>query len=270
MMRLLSTVASDARGMARVFGLAVAAQWLLMIALHPAACLRRRNLRPADRALGDGPFRARQGGVTAWLAGDVISSAREIWARDVYLDDGFLQIPENARVVDLGANRAVFTLLALAHGPDVHVVSVEADQRFHDHISHVLELNDWASRVQLVRAYVGGKTKFQEALDAKPDQDSIPWMTADELIESCRIDRIDFLKCDIEGSEFELLTRESRLLSMARQIAIELHRWAGDPDEFVMMLEEIGFETRRLHEAPNAVVVLGRRKEAASDHAGAT
>ena len=55
------------------------------------------------------------------------------------------------------------------------------------------------------------------------------------------IAKIDFLKCDIEGSEFGLLSRSSKLLAISQRIAIEVHAFAGSPKVFIQMLLDAGF-----------------------------
>src|SRR5207249_5170994 len=124
---MLARVASDYRGLCRVCGTGVATIWLSQIAWHLRECMKSRSLTPADRAMGSGPFRARchdgaQRRLTgsALLDGEVaISAIRELWVRDVYLGGEFIAIPDTGTVVDLGANRGVFTARALASGRNV-------------------------------------------------------------------------------------------------------------------------------------------------------
>ncbi|MCA9290843.1 MAG: FkbM family methyltransferase [Phycisphaerales bacterium] len=262
---LLRTIAGDARGIARVFGPGVAARWLLAAATRAPTCWRERTMRAADRALGEGPFDARLRSARARLVGpDVISGAREIWVRDVYLGGGFLHIPPDGVVVDLGCNRGIFTLLALGHGDGVRVTSVEADRDNLVLLDRSLQANDWTDRVTVVNAFVGGVTDFQATLrDRAPDQAAVPWLTGDELVDRLGTDRIDFLKCDIEGSEYDLFAGPSRLLEVTRRLAIELHREAGRPEAFIEDLEAQGFETTVSRASANDIIVLARRPDAA-------
>ena len=76
---------------------------------------KTKNLQPADRALGIGPYHVRRGNAIATLkCNNVISAIREIWVRDVYLKNDFLKIPDEGIVVDLGANVGNFSVLALS------------------------------------------------------------------------------------------------------------------------------------------------------------
>lgn len=68
-------------------------------------------------------------------------------------------------MVDLGANIGVFTLLALAHGPNVKVVSVEPGASLSAAFSAQLALNGWQDRAVLERAFLGGHGPLQEFLE---------------------------------------------------------------------------------------------------------
>ena len=71
---------------------------------------------------------------------------------------------------------------------------------------------------------------------------------------------IDFLKCDVEGSEFQLLTPDSRLLAITRQLAIELHHAIGDGETFINMLRSLGFDVAVRRTSPDDCVINARRR----------
>src|SRR4051812_49591430 len=126
MMRMIRQLVSDFLGMWRVCGAIVALRWLWQVLRHLGECRRRRDLQPADLAMGTGPFRVRLGKSQAKVAGaGIVTGIREVWVRDCYLAGGFLAIGDGDVVVDLGANIGTFTMLALGHGQNVRVVAVE-------------------------------------------------------------------------------------------------------------------------------------------------
>jgi FkbM family methyltransferase len=145
-------------------------------------------------------------------------------------------------VVDLGANHGYFTTLAASGGPAVRVVAVEASRVGCAGIQRLSELNGWADRVQIINHFVGGDTPMQHDAVATPDAEGVSFISEDELIRRAGIDRIALLKCDIEGSEFELLRSGSRLLALADQIAIEIHDAAGDRQVLLDLLTREDFE----------------------------
>jgi FkbM family methyltransferase len=151
-----------------------------------------------------------------------------------------------------------FTLLALGHGPGVRVVAVEGCEEPLAKLRKSIAANGWDDRVQVCQKFIGGVTRAQEEF-AEVQRHTVDFISEQEFIDRYGIGQIDFLKCDIEGSEFDLLKPGSLLLNRARQLAVELHAWAGDMDAFVRMLKEQGFETRVVGGSVNDQIVQARR-----------
>jgi FkbM family methyltransferase len=258
-------VLEDSWGLRRACGMGVAMRWLGQVSMNIKQCIRQ-GLQAADLAMGEGPIRARYGNATANILGvKCMGNIREIWVRDVYFRGGWLTIPPGAVTLDLGGNNGVFSMLALAMAPNVRAVIVEASCGCIDTIKRAAKINGWGNQLQVINAFVGGTTVFQEDLKKLDGQASVPYISEQELIERANLTHIDFLKCDIEGSEFDLFRRDSKLLAMADQIAIELHDCAGNRNEFMQMLKELGFEIRVSREASADVIVLGRRRTGGID-----
>ena len=261
MRNVLQSIATDYLGLCRVCGPVVGTRWLLGVATRFGACRKAGNLQPADQTLGDGPIAVNYHGARAELVGPrILSGIREIWVRDVYLGGGFVRIKPGDHIVDLGCNRGNFTALALAHGDDVTATVVEVNEdelgRFRNNIGH----NGWLGRVNIVQAFLGNRTHLQDRLDGIGALEGVPTITEDELIDGQGIEKIDFLKCDIEGSEFGLFDENSRLLKMARQIAMEIHTDVGSADEMIALLEGHGFEIKVWHEIGHTVLMQGRKR----------
>lgn len=155
--------------------------------------------------------------------------------RDCYLADGFLEIRNGDTVVDFDANIGAFSLLSLGPGQNVRVVSVEP-------------------------TVLAGQSLSSAAAPSPPPSISPPRSSPTKSSARYQLTRIDLLKCDIEGSEFELLHRASPLLNMSRQVAIELHNAYGDPKQFAKMLEDLGFEVNWRHTSPTDCILNARRK----------
>ena len=259
-LEMLRQLASDSYLLTRACGPTVTARWLQAIAWNLPACLRAHSLSPADEAVGEGPFRARRGGVRAGLTGScVMGGIREIWVRDVYLGGGFLEINDGDVVVDLGCNVGNFTTLALAHSPNVRVVSVDANPMFRDAIAKNLALNGWSGRLEFVNAFIGGSTNAQVKMRSEPDIAGVPTISASEFVEHYKLDRIQFLKCDIEGSEFELFGSDSLLLERTDQIAMEVHHMSGDGNGLMAHIASLGFETKVSRTSGTESIFLARR-----------
>lgn len=252
-MHKLKLIWKDFKGLWRVCGPHLAVSWLLAIALNCRSVFRECNLQAADRFLGKGPFsvhfRACKTRFKVW--GDsAVSGIREIYVRNIYLPNKLMQIRDGDIVVDLGANIGNFTNLALAHGSHVRVIAIEPNEKLAAIFEQSVGQNPGhRERVQLIRAVLGSAGTF-----------TAPLKTEAEVIEAAGVDRIDFLKCDIEGGEFNLLHPASKLLAMADLLAIEIHAFAGDVEGFVQMLSCAGFQIHKRTGAPDgSCVVLAAR-----------
>lgn len=265
-LKSLDTIRSDFLRLGSIVGWDWACRWMWAIARNCRECREAGSLLPADRALGSGPFPVRKGRAEAVIFGEEgMSGIREIWCRDVYFSGGFLQLRPGDVVVDLGANMGNFTVLALAQDPGIRVLAVEMQHCLIEKLRLNVDANGWLERVEICEALVGGVTRVQASLlERDGGEYATPSFTEDELIASYQVSEIGLLKCDIEGSEFELLGPSSALLKRSRQVAVEVHSWAGDTEAFERMLNGEGFSTICTDDssAPDgrrSRVLLGRR-----------
>lgn len=262
-MGFLRKLFGDFFGLVRVLGLLLALKWAAMILLNAWGIFRARNLQLADLAMGEGPFLIRfSSNVHFRICGfGAFSGIREMYVRDTYLRHGLLNIEDGNVVLDLGANMGNFTNLALAHGRSVRVISVEPGRDFNNTYKKSLALNaGFLDRVRLLRAFIGSMEEKQEKLLNTPQYLGAEWICEDQLISQAGFERIDFLKCDIEGGEFGLLHPGSKILAMAQKIAIEVHSFAGDVEKFLIMLADEGFTLSYIQRDPDGTVTaLGQR-----------
>lgn len=106
-------------------------------------------------------------------------------------------------VVDCGASIGIFARYALSRGAS-RVVSVEAEADVHRYLT----INTEGHNVLALHGTVGGDWDI------------------DSIMGAAGIDRIDFLKIDIEGWEFDLLSKISDdTLSKVGKISMEVHLW---------------------------------------------
>jgi len=266
-MRHAAVIFRDFVGIVRICGLSIGVRWLAGILLNIPAILSAKNLQPADRAVGKGPFRIRHCGTSFLIAGSfAMSGVREMYVRDTYFRRGMLKVNVGDTVLDLGANIGNFTNLALACGAG-RVVAVEPRREYNSMFRDSVGLNKgFLERVTLVRAFLGSSSTPTNPMAPStecPDEDA-PWIAEDQLLKQVAVDKIDFLKCDIEGGEFSLLSRESALLAMTQSLAMEVHSFAGDVAEFIRNLELCGFRILLSDFAPDgSSTVLATRKHPA-------
>lgn len=149
---------------------------------------------------------------------------REVWDEDVYHLDG-LEL-DGRTVVDLGAHMGAFAVRAGRLGADV--LAVEADGHNALRCSGNAAMNGVALRTY--HAFVGNysgsvsveldkSTGMAHKADGK-NGSMVPNINIDELL--IEAGDVAVLKVDIEGAEYEVLSR-SRELARCERIAVEFH-----------------------------------------------
>ena len=263
-MKNLRKLLCDFTGLMRLCGVAVGCKWLLMAIIKAKEILQRGDLQPADQKMGLGPFKIRfkRGGPCFWIMGQgAVSGIREMYVRDCYLRGGKLTIEDGDTVLDLGANMGNFTNLALAHGPNVRVIAVEPNSELNAVFMQSVSLNEgFQDRVTLIRAFVGGMTEKQrEMMQYASSRDALRIDTK-ELVAMAKSASINFLKCDIEGAEFELFNKQNILLERTLKIAMEIHSFAGDVRSMLGLLQRSGFTiTSTCWDKNGSCTVLAKR-----------
>ena len=170
--------------------------------------------------------------------------AREIYGRKVYFAvPGFSLEPSDV-VIDLGANVGVFTILAARLASKV--VAVEAQSKFTSEILVNLKNNNCSADTNVEFGLVGPRSglfsEFQHLKAASHFEEMPGEISMNELIKNNNIDRINFLKIDIEGSEFDLFKENIDWLSRVEKIAMEVHLEFGDQKILVDLLKGKGFD----------------------------
>lgn len=243
---MILKLAKDIWGLSHVVGVPKTLRWVGAIAMTFPQVLRSGTLASADQRLAKGAIRARHPRGTAVLTGpEVFAGVREIWVRDVYGMRDLVELPEGAVVLDLGANAGNFSMLVLAACPTARVVAVEAHKERIAVLERNAALNGVSDRVTTCRAFVGVNTEVQDKLREDDQFAGAPTLSEKELLDRFGLDRIDLLKCDIEGSEFAFLDPDSALFDRCRQIVIEIHEFGGELQKFVDVLRGKGFRIAR-------------------------
>jgi FkbM family methyltransferase len=165
-------------------------------------------------------------------------------------------------IVDLGANIGLATLRLLATRPDARVIAVEGDPE----LIPRLKANTAGLPVTVVHAAVAGRTgtrafyRSDTATWGNAMTRTMPWqtevqvaaITLDDLLAGHGVERVDLVKMDIEGAEWELL--DHGLPPMGALVA-ELHAVDGrTPAEFIERLEGMRVEVQSMNDV-RAVIV---------------
>ena len=202
----------------------------------------------------------------------------EVYDSDCYKikKQEFARPPEH--IVDLGANFGWFSLLASETFPGVNVYGYEMVEENYNIASsqlkdkkgvklvHGIVIGD--NKVTTLRLHGGsnlgghkvvhGSSEFYTGVQHDPADDSLEQVSAEnitqhnlgDILENNNIDYIDFLKMDIEGSEYEVMDYifKNNLAKRILHIAMEVHgrdekdsngkRIPGDSKQFAWLKEQ--------------------------------
>ncbi len=221
----------------RVLGLRRYVRMVMTFLVKLPAIARSGDLRPLDRAMAELVTEFRFRGRTlrfdcAYSDALIMDGSyafgivREILIRDCY----FRYLPEDVlnglgNVVDLGANRGLFTTLSAASAE--RVLSVEADPAFRPVIEHNVRMNGF-DHVTVATVFVGSGGALGDLIRGEVDFAG--------LLDRHGFDKVDLLKMDIEGSEFALFSHPEWLPRVQR-ICMEVHRAHGRVEQIRSCLE---------------------------------
>lgn len=178
-------------------------------------------------------------------------------------------------IVDLGANAGYFTLRAAdrianaSPGTPLRFVLVEPSPAMTRELERrVLSQPGLAGSVTLLRGLVGRHREGTGALFESPlhfessqtgrrglRQREVPYVDLEAALGTGQ--PVDLLKCDIEGAELEMLSAYPGLLRRTAVCVLEIHPEKCDPAACLRLLEEAGFDERRiLRESAAWIVAL--------------
>jgi FkbM family methyltransferase len=225
------------------------ARYLWGVATRLPQIVRTKKLIPADASMAGATCTFHVNGTQVTVSGDVFGGARELYCRQVYFALPGFRIRQGDVVVDLGANHGLFTTLAARVAS--RVLAVEAQHGFGAEIRRNLERNGCAGNVDIDLAIVGGATGVlsngEQLRRASHFQGVVvPRKPMAALLREHEIEHVDFLKIDIEGSEFDLFRSADEWLPRVSKIVMEMHSAFGDPRELVAVLRASGMHVQAL------------------------
>jgi autotransporter strand-loop-strand O-heptosyltransferase len=152
------------------------------------------------------------GGKDNWYSDAAI---KEIEENNMY--DRLFTVEEGDIVVDLGASLGPFTYSILPNNPKqcyvVEPLSYQVD---------VLKRNVGRDNVKIIKGAITDKKKIEITWDNVTE--SVPTFTFREFLDENGIDKIDFLKCDCEGGEYDVFQPSNiEFLKTIPKIVTEFH-----------------------------------------------
>ena len=209
-----------------------------MVAQAPQI-LVRRNLTPLDKAMSRDVKINFRGQILTIPAGSIdrqlasrndnatFGAVREMFGSDVYLR-AFKPMPDMDTVIDLGSNRGFFSLIATKILKARRVIAVEPTADYNAAFAYIAGANAIPD---------GSVTRINKFMGATDDDKMI---SLEKLFADCKVDRVDFLKCDIEGSEYATFAGNPDLVKRIANLAMEVHPWCGSTTKLVEFLTSTG------------------------------
>jgi FkbM family methyltransferase len=159
-------------------------------------------------------------------------------AQEILIDGEYefiskLELPPRPNVIDLGANIGVFLHFVAQRWPLARLLAVEPDLgNFAMLERNARAIHDGVVS-KTVRACVGGERGFTQlspnwgewaiTMGEVSDKGDVPVLTMADLCRDHGIERIDLLKCDIEGAERQVFADCSEWIQRVQNLVVEVH-----------------------------------------------
>jgi FkbM family methyltransferase len=160
---------------------------------------------------------------------------REIWIRDDYTPKGF-EISQDAIVLDVGGHVGAFAVRAARMAPKGKVYVFEPTSENFSLLRQNIELNHASNVTTFNLALLGHAGSRQMALcddqvshslfGGSPNRKrvEVQGISLSDFMKQEKLSRIDFMKMDCEGAEFEILFEcPDEVLARIGKLAAELH-----------------------------------------------
>ena len=213
----------------QLFGFKKMLQFLLGL---PTVIFTKRN-RSAYNFLGTCKMKINNKNII-WKHTDV-GFIDELIFEQCYIPNDSFKINSDYVIVDAGSNVGVFTLFAASYATNGKIISIEADKYDYKRLVENISVNDFKNIFPINKALTdqSGYVFISDSIVRKPLEKNfhkqnyiyegqVESISPQDLINEFKLDRIDFLKLDIEGSEFKIF-KEPDWLKIVKIISMELH-----------------------------------------------
>jgi FkbM family methyltransferase len=200
-----------------------------------------------------------------------LAAINESFMFNSYLAAGHIELNEDAIVIDVGANIGDFTMQVAKMCPKGRVYAVEPLADCVAVLRRNLALN-YLVNVEILNSALGGhdgETRLFGAgvsssehfhIRGTSDSETVRITTLARLINDWQLERIDLLKLDCEGAEWDILPTATEVLPRIRQISMEFHPdrgWTGA--RLAQFLRESGYAVWYQTNAPWNGLLWARR-----------
>lgn len=149
-------------------------------------------------------------------------------------------LPSNGTFIDVGANIGSISIPLAINRPDIKIMAIEASPWIYEFLKTNVDLNLLQNIVFLNKAafkisgvdmpFYAPKDKFGKGSLASVftgDSEIVKTVSLDDLVEEYKIDKVDFIKVDVEGFEIDVFEGSTELLKKYKpRIIFEFVDWA--------------------------------------------
>ena len=159
---------------------------------------------------------------------------------EIFLREEYGRVAGGAVILDIGANIGTFSIYAAMSAPDVTLYAYEPTAEFYRLMRDNIRLNRLEGAVKCFNLAVGADSRVRDlVLESStfsfptllgPDDErggrtvQVQCTSLADILESNALERVDLLKMDCEGAEYEVLySTPDRYLERIREIRMEYH-----------------------------------------------
>lgn len=195
---------------------------------------------------------------------------KEIFMEDFYEAEKLMaKLPANPLVIDVGANAGFFNVLLFSKLKTARVFAYEPLASNIELFRKTIELNDAMKNIRLTQVAVTGSEKDSIELFTEDTEDntvvssifagfnklnqkkiSVPARSLTSIIEQNNFEKVDLLKLDCEGSEYDIIyNTDAAVLNKIYAMVIEVHEIDEDQNNLNSLdqcLKSLGYKTRSM------------------------
>jgi FkbM family methyltransferase len=164
-------------------------------------------------------------------------------------------INDDDTIIDVGAHIGTFTLLASSKAKNGKIISIEPSKESFKIFEKNVNLNDltnvnlmnygvW-SKSGKMKLYINEESIGNSIIIKSQNEETIDVISLNEIIKKFNIEKINFLKIDCEGAEYEIILKlEEEVLEKIEKISMEVHGGVGKHtiNDLMKFLKSNGFK----------------------------
>jgi FkbM family methyltransferase len=184
------------------------------------------------------------------------SIIKEVWMQNIY-DQHDIRVEDGDTVIDIGGHIGVFSVYAAFHNPSGKVYAFEPFSENFKKLAEHKKINNLEVHNKGISDRDGKQTLFLSpdnntgghSLHLKQQSErtaEIETTTLTGFCEANKIEKIDFLKLDCEGAEFDIVKSNEAILNIVDKVIMECHPFADNTvNSMISLLEKHQFVVKR-------------------------